>query len=111
VGPIHDGNQARFNAFLKVDTQYAYLPPMVGDSACGKPMRVRVRRSGQIFEVGLRPEDGEWIEFSPFLVPGCPATLQVGVLSLNAADQVAVGSFADPQLWLPPPPSAEQPAK
>jgi regulation of enolase protein 1 (concanavalin A-like superfamily) len=110
AGPIHDGNTLCFNAFFKLDTQYADLPPMAGDFDYLRPMRVRLTRTGGVFRVGVKPEGQEWTEFSPFLVPDCPEVLQVGVLSLNATEQVATATFHDPELVRGPLP-AERPAR
>jgi regulation of enolase protein 1 (concanavalin A-like superfamily) len=98
AGPIFDGSRTYFNAFLKVNTQYSYMPWIGGDFDHARPIRVRLKREGVKFTVATKGEGREWLECAPFLVSGCQETLQVGVLSLNVSDQMATAGFEDPVL-------------
>jgi regulation of enolase protein 1 (concanavalin A-like superfamily) len=98
AGPIFDGSRTYFNAFLKVNTQYSYMPWIGGIFDHERPIRVRLKREGVKFTVATKGEGREWFECAPFLVSGCPETLQVGVLSLNVSDQMATAGFEDPVL-------------
>lgn len=62
-----------------------------------KPMRLRMRRTGNLFYIAVRQDDQQWQEMAPLYLK-CDEAVEVGVTAMNTSKQSLKMSFRDYEL-------------
>jgi regulation of enolase protein 1 (concanavalin A-like superfamily) len=92
-GPAWD-SKALFDIHASGFNYSFYTPPCTFQADFTRPMRLRLRREGQLFYAAIKQGDRDWQEMAPFYL-NCAEELEVGVTALNTSDRPLEAIFTD----------------